>query len=65
MKSKELIQLGMTILPELKHEVYWLVSHFTGLAKHELLLNEVDISPEVEVEIMAAFHKRKAGEPLQ
>ena len=68
MTLSELYRQLLPLLPE--HELLWLISHFTGQPRAELLRRLHQASPaplpdELPAAVSAAVQRRAAGEPLQ
>lgn len=65
-KLADLLSRLYSQLPNARHEVDWLVSHYLNLRKSELPLHRADIISEENIDrIYQAITRRKNGEPLQ
>ena len=65
MNIKEMLKVGAEILPDKRHEVQWLISHYMGVPTGGMIFTDTEIPAEVEAEIRQALARRKTGEPLQ
>lgn len=66
MRLVDLLTELKSLLPSAEHEVLWLLSHYWGQSKSQMLLNrEQQVPHEVEMLVRQAAARRAEGEPLQ
>lgn len=63
MRCREFLAEYTSLIP--RHELLWLLAHYTGESKSRIQLENPELSPETAERVRAAALRRAEGEPLQ